>query len=60
MHLEACEVPLIEGYAAGFSCTSYSPLNKDSKKNADAMQKNQNGDPEDGRVSQKKCSFYDL
>ena len=36
----------MHGFGAGFSCTSYSKLNKDCKKNADAMRKAEDGNPE--------------
>ena len=49
-HKTACVLPkFIEAFGAGFSCTSYSPLNKDATKNATAMDKNikDKDDPED-------------
>ncbi len=39
-HKEACSLPgTIDAFGAGFSCTSYSLLNKDATKNATAMDK---------------------
>lgn len=49
-HKTACEIPSLRGFSAGFSCTSYSKLNKDSKKNATAMQRSQDAG-EDGHTN---------
>lgn len=49
VHKAACEIPSLRGFSAGFSCTSYSKLNKDSKKNATAMQKAQEAGEEGPR-----------
>lgn len=45
VHKKACYLQPLNGFAAGFSCTSYSRLNKDSKKNSSAMQRAAEGDP---------------
>ena len=45
-HSRACEIPEIDGFAAGFSCTSYSLLNNNAAKNATAMERARNGDTE--------------
>ena len=45
-HCKACPLLPISCFAAGFSCTSYSRLNKEAKKNATAMQRANEGDPD--------------
>ena len=45
-HSRACEIPEIDGFAAGFSCTSYSLLNNNAAKNATAIERARNGDTE--------------
>lgn len=46
MHDDNCKLPKVDAFGAGFSCTSYSHLNKDSAKNASAMAKDKAADPE--------------
>ncbi|CAK9065377.1 unnamed protein product [Durusdinium trenchii] len=50
-HSRACEIPEIDGFAAGFSCTSYSLLNNNAAKNATGMERARNGDAEGGTVA---------
>ena len=53
VHNKACKMPsTLTGYSAGFSCTSYSKLNKDSKKNATAMQRAQDAGDDGVRDSE--------
>ena len=46
VHSDPCCVPDIDAFGAGFSCTSYSNLSKDASKNATAMHKARENDPE--------------
>ena len=46
VHDNACELQALDGFGAGFSCTSYSMLNKDSLKNATAMDRAAKQDPD--------------
>ncbi|CAK9086334.1 Uncharacterized protein SCF082_LOCUS40838, partial [Durusdinium trenchii] len=51
VHGGPCRLPsVIDGFGAGFSCTSYSSLNKDAAKNASAMEKASRNEAE-GRVA---------
>ena len=50
VHGGPCRLPsVIDGFGAGFSCTSYSSLNKDAAKNASAMEKASRNEAEDPR-----------
>lgn len=50
-HEGPCPLPrALTSFGAGFSCTSYSNLNKDAVKNATAMEKNLKNDPEDSQI----------
>ena len=58
-HNDASELPPLAAFGAGFSCTSYSHLNKDSKKNATAMHKDPN-DPEVSRIESSSQYYYSM
>ena len=48
VHERPCDLPeSVDAFGAGFSCTSYSPLNKDAAKNATAMDKAMKNKPEE-------------
>ena len=43
-HNDSCDLPsFLDCFGCGFSCTSYSLLNKDSKENASAMDRQTKG-----------------
>lgn len=46
VHGGGCPLRPVDAFGAGFSCTSYSNLNKDAIKNATAMARAEEDDPD--------------